>query len=285
MLEYVEECEDAEVPLVVFSCHTAPVMALSEREGWEVITGATSSEARAEIVRRFQAGELRGVALTIAAGGVGLTLTRAWKALFVDLDWTPALNWQAEDRICRIGQTNNKVLIVRMVSEHILDQHVLRLMSEKIAWIQGAIENTTEFVKPRVGSGVQETDEEFASRMREIEERQRAAELTQATAKVRHVMDREAAKAKQAGYLDKLMSLELNADRVEAIHEAWAAMLEVCDGATRRDGVGWNKPDAVVAHWIGITQFATDESLRTAHLMLTRYSGQLRERFPILWSD
>jgi hypothetical protein len=89
--------------------------------------------------RKFRYGRLKGVGITIRAGGVGLTLTHAWKALFVDLDWNPGSNWQAEDRVCRIGQTSNTVEIVRMVSNHALDKHVQKLLQWKIAMVQNAV--------------------------------------------------------------------------------------------------------------------------------------------------
>jgi SWI/SNF-related matrix-associated actin-dependent regulator 1 of chromatin subfamily A len=95
MLDYIENSEEQEVPLVVFSSHLAPLDALLFRPGWAVITGLATSEKRQEIVRAFQAGKLKGVGVSIQAGGVGINLSHAWKALFVDLDWTPAANWQA----------------------------------------------------------------------------------------------------------------------------------------------------------------------------------------------
>jgi SNF2 family DNA or RNA helicase len=138
--ELVEEHEEANVPLVVFSSHLAPIHAIGKREGWAIIDGSTKPEARQGIVRDFQAGLLKGVAISTRAGGVGLTLTRAWKAIFVDLDWVPGQNAQAEDRICRIGQLSKTCQIVRMVSDHVLDLHVLALIAWKIDLIQKAVE-------------------------------------------------------------------------------------------------------------------------------------------------
>src|SRR5262245_21495662 len=96
MLELVQEYEEQDVPLVVFSAHRAPVEALRGREGWAVITGETPPAERQAAVEAFQAGRLKGMGLTIQAGGTGLTLTHAWAALLVDLDWAPANNAQAE---------------------------------------------------------------------------------------------------------------------------------------------------------------------------------------------
>jgi hypothetical protein len=134
----VEDYEEADEPLVVFSAHRAPVEAIGAREGWATITGETPAARRTEIEERFQRGELRGVAATIQAGGVAITLTRASHAIFVDLDWTPSLNSQAEDRIYRIGQERG-VLIRRLVADHALDQHVTKLLAAKQALLDGSV--------------------------------------------------------------------------------------------------------------------------------------------------
>jgi SNF2 family DNA or RNA helicase len=134
------ECDEQECPLVVFSAHVEPVRSLGSREGWAFIDGSTSATDRLRIEEEFQAGKLRGVAMSIKAAGVAITLTRAWKALFVDMDWTPAGNAQAEDRLCRIGQGSGKVEIVQMASDHPLDLRVLELLREKARVIDGAIE-------------------------------------------------------------------------------------------------------------------------------------------------
>jgi SWI/SNF-related matrix-associated actin-dependent regulator of chromatin subfamily A-like protein 1 len=142
LIELVEEHEEDNIPLVVFSAHVDPLNKLGEREGWAKITGQTPAEQRQKIVNEFQSGSLKGVAVSIKAGGVGLTLTRAWKAIFVDMDWVPGANQQAEDRICRIGQTSQKVEIVRLFSDHVLDNHVMELISWKMSLIENAIEKS-----------------------------------------------------------------------------------------------------------------------------------------------
>src|SRR5262249_38834164 len=100
-LDLVEGFEGAGQPLGGFSAHREPVLRIGGRPGWGGITGDTSPPKRQELVEAFQLGQLKGLALTISAGGVGLTLTRASVALFIDLDWGPENNRQAEDRFCR----------------------------------------------------------------------------------------------------------------------------------------------------------------------------------------
>lgn len=287
--EYVEDCEEQDVPLLVFSAHRAPIDALESREGWATITGDTSPAKRQEIVESFQAGQLRGVGLTIQAGGVGLTLTRAWKALFVDLDWTPANNWQAEDRICRIGQTAQAVEIVRMVSDHALDQHVCKLIAKKIDMIQRSVEDTVQAVipEPPAVQGESETEEQFQARITRI-----AAERAERAAKEeadRKQVEKDAAKARVAGIHARQTArvtrelLPLTEERADAVRRAFDHMLGVCDGALARDGQGFNKPDAFVAHCLLTAGLETRTELEAGYAMLSRYHRQLSGQFPVLF--
>jgi SNF2 family DNA or RNA helicase len=181
VIELVEDHEEDNIPLVVFSAHLEPLDKLGEREGWAKITGQTSAENRQKIVNEFQAGNLKGVAVSIKAGGVGLTLTRAWKAIFVDLDWVPGANQQAEDRICRIGQTSQKVEIVRMYSDHVLDHHVMELISWKMSLIENAIEKSIQVTKEDVAS---ESEEDFEERMKVAEYLKRANDVSDNFSKI-----------------------------------------------------------------------------------------------------
>lgn len=148
MMDLVYSFEESGEPVVVFSAHRAPIDALQGREGWKVITGSTSQAEREDAVQLFQSGALKGIALTIKAGGVGLTLTKASKMIFCDLEWNPALNAQAEDRICRIGQTASNLQYIRLVSNCPMDLHVLKLLDEKKALIASSIENTVKAIAP-----------------------------------------------------------------------------------------------------------------------------------------
>lgn len=121
-------------PLVIFSAHRIvesihrSLLVKSIATG--LITGTTDMMARQEQVKAFQAGGLPVMLGTIGAMGTGLTLTYACHALFIDLDWVPANNSQAEDRICRIGQTR-PVVIHRLISESPIDRRVWGVLARK----------------------------------------------------------------------------------------------------------------------------------------------------------
>lgn len=290
MLDYVENAEEQDVPLVVFSAHLPPLDALLVRDGWAVISGDTAPQRRQEIVRDFQAGKLKGVGVSIKAGGVGLTLTRAWKALFVDLDWTPAANTQAEDRICRIGQTSNKVEIIRMVSDHPLDIHVNNLLSKKMALIEASIEKSVSgAIKEYAGRPAMqgETEEQFQERMAKIVAAQQELAARQQAEKENNQKALGKSKAGLIHGREKARAtrtiLPLTAGRIVAVKDAFKYMLSVCDGAHAKDGQGFNKPDAGVARYLVWAGLENQTELEAAYYMLTRYHRQLSDKWPALF--
>lgn len=284
-VERIEDYEDAGTPLVVFSAHRKPIETIGSREGWAMILGGTPAEKRREIVRAFQAGELKGVALTIRAGGEGLTLTQASDMLFVDMDWTPAQNCQAEDRICRIGQQASSINIIRLVSNHVLDIHVLDLLARKQELIEAAIEmkaakveakgeNETEHVELKV-----ESREDMEARKAAIEA---AAHQTEIDA-LREMVDHKDWLGRMRSRANGRPEPVLTPERIEATRRAFGYMLSVCDGAETIDDVGFNKPDALMARKLMMLGLEDLNHVRIAERMLSRYHRQLHADYPILF--
>jgi SNF2 family DNA or RNA helicase len=138
MLEHVKRFEEEEEPLVVFAAHRRPIEALKMRPGWTTILGGDSAEDRASKVAGFMSRKYRGIAGTIQAMGTSVTLTRASKALFVSRLWTPELNAQGEDRVCRIGQDRG-VVIYDLESEHPLDARLGEVLREKTRLVRSVL--------------------------------------------------------------------------------------------------------------------------------------------------
>ena len=140
MLEMVEEYEEERQPLMVVSCHRGPIDALQGREGWAFITGDTSMADRQVIQDDFQAGKYKGVAGTIGPMGTGLDLYHASHGLFVDSDWTPANNSQAEDRLVRIGATADHAQFTYLAARHPLVERIHEILREKQELIDKSVE-------------------------------------------------------------------------------------------------------------------------------------------------
>jgi SNF2 family DNA or RNA helicase len=173
LLEMVEDYEEQETPVGVFSAHRAVVEELAKRPGWRVILGGTSSEERTEIEELFQAGKLKGIAGTIAAAGVAITLTYGHNVIFTDKEWTPALNAQAEDRFCRIGQDRG-VIVTQLVAEHPLDERINELLLQKQRLIEGSVDAARVIDAP---ASVELSEEDIESMIRAAEEETKHAEV------------------------------------------------------------------------------------------------------------
>lgn len=72
------------------------------------------------------------------AGGTGLNLTAANWAFMMDLWWNAAIDYQAMDRIHRLGQTR-PVRIMRFVADGTIDEPMLALQESKAAKCKGAL--------------------------------------------------------------------------------------------------------------------------------------------------
>ena len=66
----------------------------------------------------------------LRAGNVGINLTNAKYVIFAELDWSPAIHRQAEDRLHRIGQKNT-VFAYYLVGKGTLDEHVAEILTDK----------------------------------------------------------------------------------------------------------------------------------------------------------
>lgn len=127
-----------ETPLLVFSSYRAPVEALTDLPRTRVITGGVPVAQRMQWVNEFQAGQLDCIAGTIDSMGSGLTLTRAGRVVFVDEDYTPAMNKQALGRAVRSGQ-DKRVVCERFVTDHPLDTRMAEILSRKMRLIDEVV--------------------------------------------------------------------------------------------------------------------------------------------------
>ena len=268
--EFAQLHEDAQEPLVVFSAHRAPIEALAKRDGWAAILGGTSPEERTRIVERFQAGELKGVALTIRAGGVGITLTRASHMLIVDPDWVPALNAQAEDRIHRVGQSASACMYTYMHGDHALERRLAHLLASKEALARDVLDTQIEYA-PKA------PEEQPTVRQETKAEQQARMPPASKNARVQIYLT---ARAETAKYIGEDLTPEI----AVSVAKAFDFMCAQCDGAKDRDFQGWNSPDAARAQWIAGYDLTKDETAaKVAWNMCLGYKKQLGVSFPELW--
>jgi DNA repair and recombination RAD54-like protein len=139
--QIIEDLEAQGEQLVVFCAYKEPVEILGKREGWTYITGDVSDTERHKRTMAFQAKQYRGIALTIGAGREGINLHSSNQLLFIDLDWTPAANIQAEGRIYRNGQ-RNACLYTTLVIDHPLDRRLAQILWRKEVLFRATIKES-----------------------------------------------------------------------------------------------------------------------------------------------
>ena len=119
-------------PIVVFAHHRDVLRGLEKRlDNTRVISGDTSSQARQDIVEDFQAGRTSVLLCNTKAAKEGITLTAADTVLFIEREWTPTDEEQAEDRVYRIGQESQHVHAVYLSCVATVDEHFDRVVEEK----------------------------------------------------------------------------------------------------------------------------------------------------------
>jgi SWI/SNF-related matrix-associated actin-dependent regulator of chromatin subfamily A-like protein 1 len=123
-------------PLVVFARHVDVQRAVLERfPDAAHLLGADTLGERDDAVRAFQQPD--GPQLIVAATRVaaqGITLTRASNVVFLELEWTPAMHDQAEDRCHRIGQ-RDAVTAWYLLAANTIDETMAELVEAKRAHI------------------------------------------------------------------------------------------------------------------------------------------------------
>jgi len=101
---------------------------------YDKIVGGMKLQELKEVEERFRAGKSRIIVGTIQAMGEGLNLQEASVAIFMDQDWVPATNSQAEDRIHR-GDISESPYIIKLYHPDTVESDILLAckLKEKIA--------------------------------------------------------------------------------------------------------------------------------------------------------
>lgn len=138
VIEFVSELlnnsEDINSKLCLFAHHKDVIVALEKglkKYKPVVITGETKDTDRQKFIHLFQNTDQSRIFIgSMAATGVGITLTASNTVVFAELDWTPAVVLQAEDRTHRIGQKNT-VWVYHIVADGSLDSKIAKMLVEK----------------------------------------------------------------------------------------------------------------------------------------------------------
>jgi SNF2 family DNA or RNA helicase len=135
MLEKLEEVSEQGDKAIVFSQYPEKTLKFLEpalnKFSPLIYHGALSDSQRDQIVERFQKEEDNRVLLmSVKAGGLGLTLTRANYVYHFDLWWNPSTAAQAEGRVWRIGQTKT-VFVESLLTEGTIEERIDDILKKK----------------------------------------------------------------------------------------------------------------------------------------------------------
>lgn len=264
VLELVEEYEEAGKPVVVASAHRAPLLALAERPGWAAIMGGTSGPEKQRLKDEFQAGNLKGIAISIDAGGLGITLTASDTMIFVDQAWKPGDNRQTQDRLHRIGQKSSPLYRI-MVSPHPLDQHINRILHNKTQVVHAAIEQRMEYTPPPPPPRGASTEAKatWGNIQQAIKDARAGKARRKLGAKLRQMEGK--------GF----ESVSLTHEQTVVMDDALKQLSSVCDWALTKDQCGFNKPDAYTGNLLAMVGLSDPVAQQVAYGILYKYKRQL----------
>jgi SNF2 family DNA or RNA helicase len=146
VINFVKDIMEIEESVVVF-CHHKVIHKLLHESLQEFspvsIIGGQSDTLRQDQIDKFQKGESKLMIAGIRAGNVGINLTKAKYVIFAELDWSPAIHRQAEDRLHRIGQKNT-VFAYYLIGNGTLDDHVASILVDKSYEIDAIMDETVD---------------------------------------------------------------------------------------------------------------------------------------------
>jgi SNF2 family DNA or RNA helicase len=135
--EMVQEAIDEGESLLIFTQFTELGEALEKhlrhaRHNTYYLHGGTPRKKREQMISEFQDPETEPsvFVLSLKAGGVGITLTKANHVFHFDRWWNPAVEDQATDRAFRIGQKKN-VFVHKFVAMGTLEERIDEMIEDK----------------------------------------------------------------------------------------------------------------------------------------------------------
>ncbi|MBR2925595.1 MAG: DEAD/DEAH box helicase [Clostridia bacterium] len=143
--QFVRTLLEADEKVLLFA-HHHQVMDIYKKElhsfSPAFITGREAPAMKERAVERFMTGRTNLCCISLRAAS-GLNLQRASCVVFGELDWSPAVHSQAEDRAHRMGQTDS-ILCYYLVSASGSDQEMQDALGLKVSQFVGLMGDTPQ---------------------------------------------------------------------------------------------------------------------------------------------
>lgn len=251
VIQHLNSILESEDKVVVFAHHKRVISRLKDEFGDRAVslTGDTPQAERQQAVDRFQEDPDTEVFIgSIHAAGTGITLTAASHVVFAEIDWTPSVNRQCEDRCHRIGQEDT-VHVQYLVVDGSLESQIAQTNVEKQRQIDRAM------------------NEDFDAGFYEADDVEVDVMPTGA--------DEDLEDSVASGTREEIT--ETTEEQKDAILEGLQTLSTYCDGARSLDGMGFNKADTEFGKSLAANSSLTDRQAHYGRKLVRRYQGQLDE--------
>lgn len=259
VVDHCKEVLESVDKLVIFAHHRdviAGIAAGLADFNAVTLTGEDSIQARDNAVTKFQTGNARVFIGSIAAAGVGLTLTAASNAVMAELAWNPASVNQAEDRLHRIGQRDS-VSITHLLVDGSVDARMAELIVAKQEVIVAALGDNTPAPNPVAAAAPTQPENQGIS-FEESQERLNATAESVAAAPSAESVPAISSERKAAIMRALRLLAALDPDRARVIN-----------------GVGFNKFDGEFGANLAMRESLSDRQALAAAKMLRKYVRQV----------
>jgi SNF2 family DNA or RNA helicase len=148
--EILQEALGSEHKVVIYSQYVEMIKLISayltdEHIEHAVLTGSTRN--RGAVIKRFQTDPNCKVFIgSLLAGGIGIDLTAASVVIHYDRWWNASKENQATDRVYRIGQNKN-VLVLKLVTRGTLEEKIDALIRSKQKLFEKFMDRDEELFK------------------------------------------------------------------------------------------------------------------------------------------
>lgn len=148
LIETVEDNIHPDDKVLVFSQYPhktlEPIKGKLDRFGARLYSGSLSDTQRERMIQEFENNDdLRLLLMSVKAGGLGLTITRANHVIHFDHWWNPAVADQAEGRAYRIGQ-DKTVFVTTLFTRNTIEEKIHNIISRKRALFDEVVDDLSD---------------------------------------------------------------------------------------------------------------------------------------------
>lgn len=152
LMSIVDEAIENEESILIFSQYKEICVAINKilaaRYNVYLLHGSISRSARDQMIAEFQDVNTPPSVFTLSlkAGGVGITLTKASQVIHFDRWWNPSVENQATDRAFRIGQ-KKKVLVHKFITQGTLEEKIDQMIADKTSLSESILSDDSSWLK------------------------------------------------------------------------------------------------------------------------------------------